>query len=99
MDPEELEYEELPEEDTTFMAPNENGVDTLYEILFSFDNEETGKSYVVYTDNSKDENGSTRVFASVRVSNSKGETLEPVQSAEEMKAIEEIIEGFRSSLL
>jgi len=39
--------------DNTFVA-NVNGVDVKYEILFSFDNEELKRTYIAYTDHSKD---------------------------------------------
>ena len=33
------------------------------DVLFTFDNNETGKSYIVYTDNTMDELGNTKVYA------------------------------------
>lgn len=33
--------------------------------LFMFDSPETGKNYIVYTDNSLDEEGNTKVYASI----------------------------------
>ena len=51
------------EEKMTFKVTNEEGQEIEYEVLFTFDSDETKKSYMVYTDDSKDENGNTRVFA------------------------------------
>ena len=48
-----------------FTIVNDKGEEVECEILFTFDSEETKKSYIVYTDNSLDDNGSTKVFASV----------------------------------
>ena len=38
-----------------FKLKDEFGKETTYDVLFTFDNEETNKSYVVYTDNSLDD--------------------------------------------
>lgn len=50
-------------EEMSFTVLDENGRETKCEALFTFDSEETGKSYIVYTDNSVDENGNTQVLA------------------------------------
>ena len=34
-----------------------------YQALFTFESEDTGKSYIAYTDNAADENGDIEVFA------------------------------------
>ena len=41
----------------SFTVLDENDRESKCEVLFTFDSEETGKSYIVYTDNSVDENG------------------------------------------
>ena len=33
----------------TFKAINNEGVEVQYEVLFTFESEETGKKYIVYT--------------------------------------------------
>ena len=33
---------------------DENGREVVYDVLFTFESEETGKNYIVYTDNQKD---------------------------------------------
>ena len=43
--------------ENTFKIINEKGEEVVCDILFTFDSDETKKSYIVYTDNSKDENG------------------------------------------
>ena len=42
---------------------NENNEEIECDVLFTFDNTENNKSYIVYTDNTKDELGNTRVYA------------------------------------
>ena len=48
-----------------FTIVNDKGEEVECEILFTFDSDETKKSYIVYTDNTLDEEGSTKVYASV----------------------------------
>ena len=43
---------------------NSDGKEVEFDVLFTFDAEETNKSYIVYTDNSVDEVGNIRVYAS-----------------------------------
>ena len=38
-----------------FTLIDEEGKEVVYDVLFTFDSEETNKSYIVYTDNSTDE--------------------------------------------
>ena len=40
------------EEKTTFKLKNEEGKEVEYEVLFTFDSDETNKSYIAYTDDS-----------------------------------------------
>lgn len=42
----------------------ENGIEKEYTTLFTFYNDITEKNYVVYTDNSEDEEGNKAIFAS-----------------------------------
>ena len=53
------------DEKKKFTVLDENGRQVVCEPLFTFDSDETKKQYVVYTDNSKDEYGNVRVFASI----------------------------------
>ena len=48
-----------------FKAVDADGRQIDCETLFMFDSPETQKSYIVYTDNSIDEEGNTRVYASI----------------------------------
>ena len=49
-------------EKNTFTVINNEGKEVLCDVLFTFDSDETGKSYVVYTDNTKDQTGNIQVF-------------------------------------
>ena len=39
----------------SFSMVDENGKEVVYDVLFTFESDETHKNYIVYTDNSKDE--------------------------------------------
>ena len=43
--------------DTKFTMIDENGNEREYEVLFTFESEETNKNYIVYTDNTTDATG------------------------------------------
>ena len=47
----------------TFSMLDENGNEVVYDVLFTFESEETHKNYIVYTDNQKDETGNIEVYA------------------------------------
>ncbi len=63
------------------------GKEVAYEILCAFKLEKTGKNYVVYTDNTNDEDGNLNVFASIYYpqDNSK---LDPIETEEEWQEVE-----------
>lgn len=86
------------EEKDSFILRDENGKETKYDVLFTFDNEETEKSYIVYTDNSLDEKGNVQVFASTFIPNSNDTRLMPVETEKEWKIIEIILEEIQAEV-
>ena len=44
----------------TFSMIDENGNEVVYDVLFTFESEETKKNYIVYTVNTKDETGNKK---------------------------------------
>lgn len=81
-----------------FVILDDKGKEVECEVLFTFDNDETGKSYVVYTDNTLDEEGNTNVFASVFDPTGKNLELQPVESDKEWKIIETILSEIQDSM-
>ena len=69
---------------------NDLGEKIECDVLFTFDSDETHKSYIAYTDNSKDETGSIRVYASIYDPTGKDLSLKPLTSEKEWKVIENI---------
>lgn len=83
------------EEKKKFTVLDEKGNQIVCEPLFTFESDETKKQYVVYTDNSKDEEGNVRVFASIYNMNDKGGELLPIKTDKEWKVIETILEAIQ----
>ena len=81
------------EEKNTFTIINDEGKEITCEILFTFDSEETKKSYIVYTDNTTDEEGNVKVYASVYNPDSESTELLPIETEREWKIIETILES------
>ncbi|MCH5166363.1 MAG: DUF1292 domain-containing protein [Erysipelotrichales bacterium] len=78
-------------EDAKFVVKDENGVEKEYFKLFTFDSEETGKSYIAYTDNSTDENGNVIIRANTYDPTGEDLSLQPLTSEKEWKVIENIL--------
>ena len=70
----------------------------MCDVLFTFDSEETKKSYIVYTDNSKDAQGNVQVFASIYDPNVEDQKLEPITTEQEWKVIETILNTLQEEI-
>ena len=90
--------ETMMNEEMSFTVLDENGRETKCEALFTFDSEETGKSYIVYTDNSVDEDGNTQVFASIYNPDSDEQRLMPIETEKEWKITEIILEELQAGI-
>ena len=84
------------EEVMTFKVMDENGKEIECEVLFTFESEETKKNYIVYTDNTTDDEGNTKVYASVYNPNEAETKLLPIETDKEWKIIETILEEIQS---
>ena len=60
-------------------------------ILYTFDLEETKKNYIVYTDETIDENGKLRTYASTYDPNKNLCDLGPIETEKEWRLIEGIL--------
>ncbi|MBM4762383.1 DUF1292 domain-containing protein [Bacillus sp. B15-48] len=77
---------------------DENGNEQLCEVLFTFDSEEFGKSYVLYypLGSEEDDNEEIEIHASSFTPTEDGQDgeLMPIESDEEWDMIEEMLETF-----
>ena len=64
-----------------------DGKETEYEILSAFQYGKTGKNYVVYTDNTRDENGSINAYAAIYYPDDETR-LDPIETDEEWDLVE-----------
>ena len=83
------------EEKNIFTVLDENGKEVTCEVLFTFDSEETKKSYMVYTDNTTDDDGNVRVYASIFDPNAENTELKPIETDREWKIVETILESIQ----
>ena len=77
--------------ENTFKVIDKDGKEIEFEVLFTFESDETHKNYMVYTDNSTDDDGNVRVYASVFKPDAEPLELLPVETEREWKIIETII--------
>lgn len=81
----------MKEEKLTFKITGEDGKDIECEAIFTFEGRDNGKHYMVYTDNTLDEEGNTKVFASVYNPDQDEQTLLPIETEEEWEMVESIL--------
>lgn len=79
----------------SFTIYNDEGKEIKCDVLFTFDSDETGKSYVVYTDNTLDENKNIKAYAAIYDPNEVDKNLVPIESEKEWKIIETILESIQ----
>ena len=79
-------------EEQKFTVVNAEGEEVECEALFRFESDETHKNYIVYTDNSQDEEGNTRVYASIYTPGEEKTKLEPIETDAEWNKIQQILD-------
>lgn len=88
----------MEENKSKFTVLDENGKEIVCDVLFTFDSDETNKSYIVYTDNTKDETGNTKVYASIYDPNNPNTKLEEITNEKEWKIIENILSTLQEEI-
>jgi len=86
------------EERMTFKVFDDNGKEIECEVLFTFESEETKKNYMVYTDNTKDEEGNTKVYAAIYNPDEDETKLSPIESDHEWAIIEKILDELQEEV-
>ena len=87
---------EEKKQDSTFTIVNDNGEEIKCEILFTYEDEKTTKNYIAYTDNTLDDEGNTKVYASIFNPEEENPVLLPIETDEEWKLIEGILTSLSS---
>lgn len=86
----------MKDEIMTFKVTNDEGKEVECEVLFTFESDETKKNYIVYTDNTLDEEGNTKVYASIYNPEEEETKLLPIETDKEWKIIETILEELQN---
>ena len=82
----------------SFTMIDEDGKEVVYDVLFTFESDETNKNYIVYTDNSRDEAGNIQVYASIYDPENPNSKLEAITTDKEWKVIETILETLQEEV-
>lgn len=86
-------------EEMTFKVLNDNGEEVECQVLFTFENEETGKNYIAFTDGEIDEeDGCTKIYANIIEYGEDGETatLRKIETDDEYDVIEDILQKLQT---
>ena len=87
------------EQQMTFKVVNDEGKEIECEVLFTFESDETKKNYIVYTDNTLDEEGNTKVYASIYTPDQDETKLLPIETDKEWKIIETILDELQNETM
>lgn len=82
----------------SFSMIDDKGNETVYDVLFTFESEETNKNYIVYTDNTRDETGNIEVYASIYDPEDPHSKLEAITTDKEWKVIETILDTLQEEV-
>ena len=89
---------EKEEKNGVFEITNEKGETLKCEVLFTFDSDETKKSYIVYTDNTFDDEGNQKVYANTYDPTGKSSELNPITEEKEWQIIENILSSLQEKM-
>ena len=87
----------MSEDNLTFTAVTDKGEEIQCTVLFTFKSDETGKDYIVYTDDTVDENGATKVYASIYNPDEETKLL-PIETEREIEIIANVLDELQDSI-
>ena len=88
----------MDEKNGKLIIKNDKGETVECDVLFTFDSEETKKSYIAYTDNTQDDKGNIKVYANSYDPTGEDLSLKPLESEKEWKVIENILESVQEKV-
>ncbi len=77
---------------------NAEGVAIECDILFTFDDDNLKKSYIVFTDNTVDENGNTKVYANTYDPSGETDNLGEITDEKEWQIIENLLTSLQEKV-
>lgn len=84
--------------ENTFKMVTEDGQEITCNVLFTFDSEETKKSYIAYTDNTYESDGSIKAYAAVYHPEDLNKGFEPIETEKEWKVVETILQTIQEEV-
>ena len=78
-------------QENTFTIIGDDGKEVKCEILFTYEDEKSKKNYIAYTDNTLDDEGNTKVYASIFNPEEENPVLLPIETEEACKLLEGIL--------
>ena len=84
--------------ENTFKMMTEDGQEITCNVLFTFDSEETKKSYIAYTDNTYEADGSIKAYAAVYHPEDLNKGFEPIETEKEWNLIFNILESIQKKM-
>ena len=81
-----------------FTITNDEGKEIECEVLFTFDSDEFKKSYIIFTDNTLDQNGNIKVYANTYDPSGSDINLGVIESDKEWKVIENLLVSLEEKL-
>ena len=82
----------------TFKATDKDGNEVEYEVIATYEDEETNKSYIVYTDKTFNENNNLKIYASLYKMNGENIKLFELENKDDKEIVEELIKEVVNSL-
>lgn len=76
------------------LLKNEDGTELKYRVLFTFDSQETNKTYIIYTNDEKDINGNIKAFVLCYMMNDPQKELMEVNTEKEINTIMSLFEEY-----
>lgn len=77
---------------------NNEGKQVECDVLFTFDDKDTKKSYIVFTDNTLDENDNIKVYANTFDSEGISEDLGEIKTEKEWQIIENLLASLQEKI-
>lgn len=72
-----------------------DGEEVTCEVILGFTNDDTGKEYIIYTDNTSDENDQLNIYAS-QVDPEDANNILPIETDEEYAFVQEVLDSMMS---
>ncbi len=77
---------------------NEEGKEIECDVLFTFDDDVTKKSYIIFTDNTLDENGNIKVYANTFDPSGTSTDLGEIKTEKEWQVIENLLASLQEKI-